>query len=305
MLGEPRRLLKAALLYADTVQDSGLTLQAYMPMGSRSNSRAVAYLAIRRLAGLLAEREDLADVKLPRVAEDAVQVAYGDIHRAVQAGAFRLTDRGFPSSVTWQTRNAALDRDLFDRSKIQVSTRIFSNLRGDAPTAAAWEGAVAATLIGQLEAFPDAEMDAILDVRRRLDGPRTHFRAAVAEVARELADAGRSSHEQNEIMRDLRVRVVEPALQHIREALDALGARRTLMRVASDRAVLTAAGAQIAVIPAALGTGLGGLVSGAFVGAVGAAAAKEREYRASVIQELRGRPYWILHDADRRLRRDQ
>jgi hypothetical protein len=53
MLGEPQRLLKAALLYADTVQDSGLTLQAYMPLGSRSNSRAVASLEHELVRGEL------------------------------------------------------------------------------------------------------------------------------------------------------------------------------------------------------------------------------------------------------------
>ena len=48
------------------------------------------------------------------------------------------------------------------------------------------EGAIAGDLIGELELFPDADMDTVLDVRERLKTARVHLRAATRAAAEEL-----------------------------------------------------------------------------------------------------------------------
>lgn len=61
--------------------------------------------------------------------------------------------------------------------------------RSEADPQRAWEGALSALLLAQLEGFPDASMDVILDVRERIAASRHRFRAAIAKTADELATA--------------------------------------------------------------------------------------------------------------------
>lgn len=167
------------------------------------------------------------------------------------------------------------------------------------------EGALAVALLGQLEAFPDAPIDVILDVRERLAGPRTHFRAAMAQMADDLTNGGQAGEDIETLAAQIRRTTIDPALQEMHERLETLNARRTLLRLASDVRTITAGGAALSI---AAGAGGGFAALGALVGgtlgapALLAAIAKEAEYREALKADLRVRPYWMLHEAGQRLR---
>jgi hypothetical protein len=139
-------------------------------------------------------------------------------------------------------------------------------------------------------------MDVVLDVRERLAPSRIHFRAAIAAVAAELA-AGDPQTEVKAI-EDLRARIIEPALDEIREHLATLGARRTLLRAASDRVALATTAAQLSLVAGA-GGGLSALsvaAHGVLSAPIVSAVAKELDRRAEARAQLRLRPYWLLHE---------
>jgi hypothetical protein len=165
------------------------------------------------------------------------------------------------------------------------------------------ESALAISLIGQIEAFPDASMDVLLDVRGRIQGARVHFRAALLEAARTLSDAARGGVDLEAALAEIRGTTIDPALAILRDALTALGARQTLRRLARDKFSLTSAGATIA-----MATGLDGpieikgLLSGAIGAPLMAAAASEREFRHELRTGLQQRPFWYLLEANEQLK---
>ena len=314
-----QRLLKAAILYADTVQLAALTHKAALGgphedpivLFSRdpdlTASVRVEWHAWARLAG-----ETLQDADVPERVATAAELLHRDLKLALDAEALLISDPRDATRAAWrslrfeatQGDKAQADgrhlRDLLDSGKIPVAAKMSS--RAGTVGESAWLGAIATALIGQLDAFPDADMDVILDVRERLKGPRTHFRGAIAELAVALSSVNPSERDVAGVVRDQRLRVVDPALQAIQEELNALGARRTLLRLASDRVTLTTGATQLAMAAGAPTFGLGRVLSAAALGAFGAAAAKEAELRATVMQDLRARPYWLLHEADQALR---
>jgi hypothetical protein len=79
------------------------------------------------------------------------------------------------------------------------------------------EAAVAARLLGRLEAFPFARMDEILDVRERLERVRVRFQAAILAATEEMTEVSR--FEDLEGAADLIYRrEVAPALLELDEA---------------------------------------------------------------------------------------
>jgi hypothetical protein len=81
----------------------------------------------------------------------------------------------------------------------------------------------------------------VLDVGKRLTASRVHFRAAMMKAAKDIADGGESGEDVERVVAELRRTEIEPALRNIREELDALGARRALLRLASDRVAVAGA----------------------------------------------------------------
>jgi hypothetical protein len=159
------------------------------------------------------------------------------------------------------------------------------------------EVGVARSLITGLDAFPNASMDVVLDVRERLQRPLVRFRAAVAEASRELdataVDEGFQRH-----VADIHKRIVAPAMAELEESIEGLGARPTLQRgwpsaATGAMAFLAAAavGAPELVHLAALG------------GGVSVAAAKEGTYRDELKREQRKNRFLFLYEADRELAR--
>jgi hypothetical protein len=60
------------------------------------------------------------------------------------------------------------------------------------PSAAAplREIAIAARMVGNLQAFPDAPMDELLDLRERLEPSRVRFRRALSTAAAQMEGKG-------------------------------------------------------------------------------------------------------------------
>lgn len=154
---------------------------------------------------------------------------------------------------------------------------------------------VAHSLIATLESFPMASMDVILDVRERLRPATTRFRAAMIRAATEL-DSADSRATLAAVAGDIRLREIDPALADITEALEELGVRDTLLRgwpkVAAGTLGLAAAAAMKApelaqYVPVAAG--------------LSAAYATEIARRRAVARDVKRRPLFFLHAAERYL----
>lgn len=153
------------------------------------------------------------------------------------------------------------------------------------------EGAFANHVLASLPAFPDADMDVILDVRDRLADARTRFQAAVSGVADDLNDV--PSDELNAASRALHLQHVAPAVLEVRETLEELNALPTLLRVVGDKSA-----AQIL-------TGMAIALSAFDFQAAGASSAalsslaREASARRGIAKEAERMPFWYLHAADR------
>jgi len=273
-----RRLLKAALLYADraaTFDNSPDWFTALMSdLGIQVRGHGGRPKQVRETVG---------------PAADAARAYYRDLELAFDAGLVEGTGGFMPMEMLLGRQQD----QLADPSNIPV---LPAAVLGDSGRAA-WEGALASTLLGALEGFPDADMDVVLDIRERIAGSRTHFRAAMFKAAGELADG--PEPELRAAVAEMRRLFVDPALLEIREQLDELGARRVLLRAASDRTAVAAAAAIVVTVAAA--TGIGAPLAAAVAPFV-ATAANEAERRAKQMGELRRRPYWLLHETGELLR---
>jgi hypothetical protein len=145
------------------------------------------------------------------------------------------------------------------------------------------------------------------DVRRQArlghTSPRVRFRSVVNRATKELMEADCVGEAEQNFIGQLRINEIDPAVQEIDEELDALGARRTLMRLASDHMAVSAAAAQLSLF-AGVGSGstsLAALMHGALSGPLAATAAKEADFRAELRGRLRRRPLWLLYDVGQRL----
>jgi hypothetical protein len=165
------------------------------------------------------------------------------------------------------------------------------------------EAGIAGRLIDGLETFPDADMDVILDVRERLRDPLVRFRSALARASTEFASAAWDEGFSGEVD-DFYRRHVGPALLDVRERLNELGARQTLLRLTASKtalpavAVATAAtlglaaiGGMHADLPHLL-YGVPGLV------AVAADSTTEVLHRGDVHATAKHNPFYFLYQAN-------
>jgi hypothetical protein len=301
-----RRLLRAALLYADQVEIPSLTLHALCGAVFKDHVGAddirerasdefrwarwpAVYAVCHRFLGVGPGPVDLR----PDEEQMAGEVV-AELRLAADAGALVV-----PALTPDALERAVLADD--DPAKTRfLRAPAAESAETPATSRASWETMLARSLLGQLEAFPNASMDVVLDVRNRLQGPRVRFRAALASVANDLSESDRDVKPAVAV-EDLRVRIIDPALQEIREELEALGARRTLMRAASDRITVATSAASFAIAASGL-PALDELTHVALVAPFVAAAAKELDFRATLRKEVRANPFWWLREADERFR---
>ena len=302
-LNRNRRLMRAAILYADSVHVLAFELgvgvlqrmseEDLQQFEDESVSREFAerdlQLAVfRRLLGSTDPRE------LEPTTVTRANAAFEEISLASRAGALILPLNHLAGLSYFRAEHSlgAVDIRANDASNVFPARR------------RVWEGRLAAALLGELEAFPDASIDVLLDVRDRLTDARVYFRAAIAQAALELNDTSDADDDVMAAVADLRVRVVDPAVQQIRDDLRALGVRRTLLRVASDKLAVGGTAASLSMIAGAGGglAGLEAIFEGVLMAPLIAAAAKETDYRATARAEIATRPYWLLHAAADHLR---
>jgi hypothetical protein len=184
-----------------------------------------------------------------------------------------------------------------------VKSMIAEGLITDARAARSNEVGTAGQLIGQLEAFPDAAMDVVLDVRERLRQPLIRFRAALTRISREIESPAWDAEAFTREVDDLYRQHVAPALADLEDAIHELGALSTLRRVASDSKALVSSSALL--LSAAVGVGLAHLPHAVFGGgaaaSIVAAGASEAERRSQARQERESNEFYFLYEADRQL----
>jgi hypothetical protein len=277
------RLLKAALLYADTAEQfdstpawtNALLIDAGIEIRGKHASLTIpAYETVG-------------------VAADAARAYYRDLAVAAQHGLMRGT--GFIDPDSLERRQAAL---LARPDTVPVVPPPSS---ANLPAAAAWESVLATQLIGTLEGFPDADMDVVLDVRERISGSRTAFRAALAEAAKDLGNAAFDDAGIAAAVRDVRVRVVDAALAELNEDLESLRVRRWLLRAVGNADVLAA----VATFALVLSTPFGGPLLGAsatLAAMLVAGGGSEANFQVERRAALRHRPFMVLHEAGEALK---
>jgi hypothetical protein len=163
------------------------------------------------------------------------------------------------------------------------------------------EAGTAGRLIGGLQAFPNATMEDLLDVREALTGPRVRFRSALSGLTAEFENASWDEDFDREVA-DLYRRSVAPALLEIEETLDALGARATLLRLASHERLIPAATTLGLAAAAAVGyADLPAAVYSAPVAPALAAGAKEALRRTEIAATAASNSFYFLHAANQDL----
>lgn len=114
--------------------------------------------------------------------------------------------------------------------------------RSSASTARTCASALSAAprgVMAGVEAFPEAPLDVLLDVRKRLRGPRAAFVAALRRVAEEIIDASGQETLVTESAFDVARRILSPAASEIRDELQGSEFRRELTRVGSPEFAVT------------------------------------------------------------------
>jgi hypothetical protein len=166
------------------------------------------------------------------------------------------------------------------------------------------EVGVACDFIDTVEAFPNASMDVILDVRERLRGPLIRFRAAVASASAEIgSDDSIFDDRFHARVAETYRRTVAPELESIREGLHELDALPTLRRTAKTTAQTATKAATMATLGLLAGhLDMNDLTAIATALGVGAkATADERAFRAAVRKAQKENRFFWLYEAGRQI----
>ena len=168
---------------------------------------------------------------------------------------------------------------------------------------AAKEPHLAASFIGRMKTFPDAQVDEILDVRRELADPLTRFRSAVAGMAREMEETPVDA-EFPRTADALYRETVAPALLEIDELEHERGYGAQLARQIKSGPVVFQATSGIVLAATAYAAlpafGLAAAGLGAALSIAGLATQVERE-RQKLAKQKRANKFLFLAEAGRRL----
>ena len=220
--------------------------------------------------------------------------ALNDLARILEQGAVHFGPIGSDGAVDYCTRVAIEEqRALWDDQNV----RVFDDPAWIPRTSGEFNAAVAESLLGEFAAYPDADVDVILDVRERLVDARARFRLALSEATREATDALDGSQQAAALAAHIRERVIRPALLDVEDELRQLNVVDTLLRAAKDRPALAATGAAIAVV---LGGIHGPVDPEILAGTLGSSAllssvAREALLRREVGRAVKAKPFWYLH----------
>lgn len=284
----------------------------------RGKLRGVERIALMRMEKILATSGDELGETVQELLE---QAGMPDLERAMEAGVLgihmldledakpdefssRVIDGLVKVLVASVSSNARTYPLFDDGAGGPVSSMVAEGLITDAPTAHSNEVGVAGRLIGQLEAFPTAEMDVVLDVRKQLRLPLIRFRAALARVSSEIESPAWETEAFAREAEDIYHRHVAPALAELEAAMQQLGALPTLRRVLSDQKTLVSSSALM--FSTAAGVGLAHLPHAVFGGgaaaSLGAAGLAEAERRSQARRERESNDFYFLYQANCQLR---
>jgi hypothetical protein len=214
----------------------------------------------------------------------------GDSHVMVERMTQLIGDIVAPASTTLP---------MFDDSSTGfLRAMLNEGIIPEARLAPATQVGVAARLIGWVPAFPDADVEAILDARNALRDPLIRYRSAIVRITRDL-EAAPIDAEFESVVQELHRQYVEPALLEIEDLGRQLGLATTLGSALQagaggfvTKAIVTFAAAQAAGLPSLLLT-TGGLAADI--------AAKVVRDRRDVTDQQRENQFYFLYEADRTL----
>lgn len=230
----------------------------------------------------------------PAIESGVVDIDLLGVDELTAEGDIEIILEHFTKLMETMVSSSSTSHPLFDASASDLlKAMIDEGAIGHADLGPATEISMAKSLISSLEAFPQASMDVVLDVRARLADPLTRFRVAMDDMAREVRVTPVGPAFDAEVRRLYRARV-EPALLEIRETIEELGARPTLARAASS-------GLPTAAISFLVGAALDPadwIKLGAVGGAVVVTAAKEYLKRQEVAKRAKSNEIFFLYAAD-------
>ena len=209
--------------------------------------------------------------------------------------------QGIVQKPTWETVDELaaqlLPRDhvpLFS-SASQAAAASAGGRLNRSPSDRAELALATALLMGDLPAFPDADVDVLLEVREQLADARIRFRALMSTAAEAFVDIPPVEFEAQ--VDRFRRENVDEQLLNITEKLRELRAVPTLARLTRNKGTISAT--------AALGLGavqlsLDGILAALFSGGVIATVGEEWNARRDISRTAQQMPYWYLHEVRRR-----
>lgn len=309
------REARCAIADGFTGRLNSASARQYQEMRSRPDSAQEA-----RLFRLMETHEDLDDAHIAAEVEMVlVEAGAQELPKAIAAGVVDIQPIGGHGDLSPSVTTIMLDEiaDLL-QSYVSTTARTFplfddgagtmlrsmlsSGRVADPETSRAQEAGIAGRLIAGVEAFPDADMDVILDVRERLRKPLVRFRSALSRATAEFSSAAWDQTFPREID-DYYRRQVDPALLDVQECLEELGVRQTLLRMtAGKNALAMAAAAGAATLGLAAFGGIPVelphlLYEGAGAAALASGGASEARDRGRVRAGAERNPFYFLYQA--------
>jgi hypothetical protein len=289
------RASKAALLYADEVVVPDLVFWGSSGgfFSWRIHPETRAALTAAEQVGLLRYSPGTSELEIDYEAEapDGMISVLIDLEMAARS-------QGIYDKPTWENVDELYARllphdhvPLFS-SLSQASVAATASHFNPAPSDRAELALATALLLGQLPAFPDADIDVILDVRERLADARVRFQAVMSEAAKDFADV--PPDEFGAEVDRFRRQSVRPALVDIRDKLEELDAIPTLDRLIRNKAIPATAALGLG----AVSVSVSGIIAAVFSGGAFATAVAELNARREINRAAQQMPYWYLYEVD-------
>ncbi len=307
-LGDERQQMRTLAQLAGVLPGGEVIPGLVEHLLSRKHYSREELLALGQLRGSARELERVVERQLeeagaaelaPAIESGVVEIDLLGVDEMGEEGEFDIVLEHLTSLMERTVSSSSTSHPLFDSTASgYLKALIDGGIVEDVALGPATEIGVARALITNLEAFPQASMDVVLDVRERLRDPLIRFRAAMGTMSRETRETPLGPAFESEIRRLYMLRV-EPSLLEIRELMDELGVRPTLARG-------TASALPPALISFLVGAGLGApdwIKLGSLGGTAVAVMAREYLKRRDVTASARSNEVFFLYAADADLAR--
>jgi hypothetical protein len=161
---------------------------------------------------------------------------------------------------------------------------------------------VASVVTGQIPGLAEMPVSEVLDLRTDLKDYLAPFRAEMAKLSDEIAEASVSIDELEREVKRRWVREIDPALSDLRAEVGRGAYRRNLLGAfAEDKASMASAGSSVALGVGSIAAGLGALIPAVAAGAYPFVRALNETLRAR--DEARKNRLYFLYKAQQRSRR--